>query len=1215
MSLAIWIGGVSYELWQFANRKGRWGTLSGFGGALLDVLAGTSAGGLNAAFLAAASLDPTNADLSGMRNIWLDVAGLESYVDGGDELLRDPGDKNVDSILDGELFFRKLQESILALLPMTHDDAETPKLDLLLTATSLWGTTDNSTDDLGGRFAGLKHDAAFHFQHGVANRHDFAYSNEAARVGLANALALGARATASFPGAFAPVSKDIAGLRAGSDSSNAYQSLVTEAARDHSERDSPWPVFDGGVLVDLPIRQAVESISSMPAVGHVRRVLAAVVPDPSDPRDSTGVHGLPHPSKVVSAALVTIPRNQSVAQTVRDIRRNNADVHARRAARWELMNLSQPILDNVAIGLHMAYAAHSRSQIAATIGRGTDWTPNQVLHALPPDLPWIPIDRNLDDPYSPPGGSCWGASAVRRMTAVTLDIVSRARDLGASYQDCNTCQDQVHDIRQNVDAMFPAGDHASIVLPRSTHVGNAVITLAAHLSTQVLAWPTGNSATALDGRNHLNESVGELCSALSRFIAAWPSGPVVPGRPGKPAVFCAAFDAKRFLIDMEVIQTSFGGFADSSEQVVELGILSPRLISALDPKQRATSTEKLAGDDLGHFGAFLKRSWRANDWMWGRLDAVTFLAAVLNADGRGNVSYNSPGVLFPSRQREIAASIVREEAPFICEAVIRDARKGARNVEGSKLFGGESPKTSIITWDEAKAACGITDTDDVDAAASFLGHLSIGKETIRSEFPTSLVVRLTTRTVATTAAILDKAGLPVVQRFVSAIAKPVRGLSVAAYRFTKTSRPTPAGYSRSMYLVAMSLIVIPAALGFLDVLKIFDTGALAPIAWIWLAAALLASALIAPLTSVLLTTVMVGAGLLSSLPSSPPNWLPGSWKAPDKNHWRWTWLPLDRWWALLVIAICALILPTWPVGWVDERWRRSRIRASLMLDAWKAIYNQKHQSAWTTYVALLVVAGSPWLQDLWKTHPTLVPGVIAPSLILGLGVMAAQTFDRHRDVVVAQLATPAPMTLRADQVARAVLGIAIAILCVVSVVIKDGCWHVAALVGATALAVVLVAWEVVRSAQTAPTPPDRATLWAIAPAASVWLVLSAFGKIDLRAVSSAPDLFLKDSGGNLLHHLVFDALEPGVLFFGLMFAYAIASRTHQFGFIAISLGFAVWEGSWRAAGHSTDAITIVAGSIGWFALSHLVLVPLRLRSRTLAGPLLLLCAVSIVLAT
>lgn len=38
---------------------------------------------------------------------------------------------------------------------------------------------------------------------------------------------------------------------------------------------------------------------------------------------------------------------------------------------------------------------------------------------------------------------------------------------------------------------------------------------------------------------------------------------------------------------------------------------------------------KLAGNELGSFSAFLDRTWRANDWLWGRLDAASDLISLL----------------------------------------------------------------------------------------------------------------------------------------------------------------------------------------------------------------------------------------------------------------------------------------------------------------------------------------------------------------------------------------------------------------------------------------------------------------------------------------------------------------------------------------------------------------------------------------------------------
>lgn len=46
-------------------------------------------------------------------------------------------------------------------------------------------------------------------------------------------------------------------------------------------------------------------------------------------------------------------------------------------------------------------------------------------------------------------------------------------------------------------------------------------------------------------------------------------------------------------------------------------------------KLRLTAARKLAGNELMNFAAFAKADWRANDWMWGRLDATATLVDLL----------------------------------------------------------------------------------------------------------------------------------------------------------------------------------------------------------------------------------------------------------------------------------------------------------------------------------------------------------------------------------------------------------------------------------------------------------------------------------------------------------------------------------------------------------------------------------------------------------
>lgn len=43
---------------------------------------------------------------------------------------------------------------------------------------------------------------------------------------------------------------------------------------------------------------------------------------------------------------------------------------------------------------------------------------------------------------------------------------------------------------------------------------------------------------------------------------------------------------------------------------------------------------KLAGGDLANFSAFISEKWRANDWMWGRMDAVKSMVDIVTSRDR-----------------------------------------------------------------------------------------------------------------------------------------------------------------------------------------------------------------------------------------------------------------------------------------------------------------------------------------------------------------------------------------------------------------------------------------------------------------------------------------------------------------------------------------------------------------------------------------------------
>ncbi|MCL9798468.1 DUF3376 domain-containing protein, partial [Frankia sp. AgKG'84/4] len=85
-------------------------------------------------------------------------------------------------------------------------------------------------------------------------------------------------------------------------------------------------------------------------------------------------------------------------------------------------------------------------------------------------------------------------------------------------------------------------------------------------------------------------------------------------------------DAVIALLDVHLVERESGGAAP--DQPVELVQLSADLPTVLDPR-RQLAEDKLTGLALGNFAAFAKSSWRANDWMWGRLDGAGWLARIL----------------------------------------------------------------------------------------------------------------------------------------------------------------------------------------------------------------------------------------------------------------------------------------------------------------------------------------------------------------------------------------------------------------------------------------------------------------------------------------------------------------------------------------------------------------------------------------------------------
>ena len=362
VSLAVWMGGVSFELNRLVRE-----THPVYQGLLrltktaarIDVISGSSAGGINGAALALAQIHDKS--LYSLRDVWLDVGGLE-------KLMHEPDDEGLTSLLRGnDWFLPKIQSAFGALNGTDPAPASQVPMLLNLTTTLFDGESHIRLDDFGANIEDVVHRASWRFERlddGQAAAPGApaaplpavapAPANDAFKdKQIVGRLAFAARSTASFPVAFEPAEYDPAGpLFAGSD--------VFRIEGRVPQGDKARLLLDGGILDNQPFEAALEGISRLAARGDTRRVLAYIVPDATaaadvreraaekHPHAEASPHGLvsvpmakarelavgmmpPQPTlaEVGWRSLVSIPMAQSIGSHMDQLKRHNSEANGR----------------------------------------------------------------------------------------------------------------------------------------------------------------------------------------------------------------------------------------------------------------------------------------------------------------------------------------------------------------------------------------------------------------------------------------------------------------------------------------------------------------------------------------------------------------------------------------------------------------------------------------------------------------------------------------------------------------------------------------------------------------------------------------------------------------------------------------------------------------------------------------------------------------------
>jgi hypothetical protein len=595
---------------QAQERRVYNGICTAFGRQLvLDILTGASAGGINGALLGAAMKAQRRLHPDFVRAKWIELGDFS-------QLLHETTEEAPRSLMQGKVFHDGLlaafdavldsggskAERAAAVLPADQDELAEQIAKLDVTMTDVAGAERTFRDEWGGSLVAREHKARFKFR----ERDDY----------TAPELAAAARTSASFPVAFEPwqVSKpaaELAGLKPGT-----YG-------------------IDGGLLDNAPIRAALDLIPGQPASTQVRRYVCYLNADPPQ-SDPTKGGGREPALKDVVGYVVNLPR---VAPFVDQL-------HAVEAAtrRGGLAELIQTPLLTLDLGTLRTTAkallpAYQRRRTALSLEELLDEPADaakaaQRLERLERGLPWIPTDL---EPPAEGSEWAWGARAAQRILHLLLDLIRPAME-GRSGAGPGAAEVAV---RTAIDRQLGFLEKIHEETVEDKGIRGAL---------QQLADGKGEPEAIADGlwevtepsRIAIFEAVKEAADAIKAYLASNPNRPL----PGRLNVLFPEVDAElgwsplqRFLgrvLAIEVVRRALSTEADVETaqrlRFVQLTPSAPTPILREKPLLEAEPAEpkdKLTGVYLGHFSGFYRRSWRANDYMWGRLDAAARITEML----------------------------------------------------------------------------------------------------------------------------------------------------------------------------------------------------------------------------------------------------------------------------------------------------------------------------------------------------------------------------------------------------------------------------------------------------------------------------------------------------------------------------------------------------------------------------------------------------------
>ena len=310
VSLAVYENGVANELYRAVKGKGFYELIKQLihSDIVVDIISGTSAGGINGIFLAYALAN--GRDFSTCANLWREQGDIL-------KLLRKTSDETANSVLDSEGYYQSKLEGAFREMDANPDgDPEDSEIDLFVTGTHFKGRVYTTFDDKGDPIDVKDHRCVFLLSYRNGRKNPFAIEN-------IPQLAKLARVTSGFPVAFAPA------LITAKPALNSRTRDVDAPLRlwGNLPDDENAYFLDGGVLDNKPFSYTIDAIFGRMADRKVDRMLFYVEPDPerfSETNEPDRPAG-PPPNVADSAigALIGIPGYESISGDLKSIAEHN----------------------------------------------------------------------------------------------------------------------------------------------------------------------------------------------------------------------------------------------------------------------------------------------------------------------------------------------------------------------------------------------------------------------------------------------------------------------------------------------------------------------------------------------------------------------------------------------------------------------------------------------------------------------------------------------------------------------------------------------------------------------------------------------------------------------------------------------------------------------------------------------------------------------------